>query len=211
MKKHLLLAGFAAFTMASARAEVITDYNQILVSFIFKWGASYGPEVASLTLKLNDNGTVNAHLDAPDTLKWSFLGLDSGARNVNYFNPISDFSGNGRPNPTAVSTPMAFMYTGLVCSSYCTGSASWTVGKPGQLSSPINLLDGGHTYWANIGATPAYLRTSTAAYYGGWNYVQVEKPDAPPPASVPEPATISLAGAALLAMAALHRRARRRT
>lgn len=210
MKKHLLLAGVAAFSMASARAELITDYKQIKFDFIFKWGASYGPSAGSLTLKLNDDGTIHADLDAADSVKWIALGLDSSTRGVNYFSTISGFTGNGRLIVNAQGTPMTTMATGLTCSPYCTGSASWTFGKAGQFSSFNGLLDGGHTYWGNIGATPAYFRLPTTSYYGGWNYVQVEKPDAPPPSRVPEPASVSLAGVGLLAIAALHRRSRRR-
>lgn len=217
MKKHLLLAGLAAFSMASARAELITDYSQIKIDFIFKWGASYGPSVASMTLKLNDDGTVNAHLDAPDSLGWSVIELDSSPSSVNYFTNLSYFSGtvNGTLSPHGMNTPMGMMYTGLLCSRYCIGSADWKFGNVGQFSSLGSLLSGGHTWWNNIGPTPAYIRTTTpqfeyAQYFGGWNYVQVEKPDAPPPSNVPEPASMSLAGAGLMAIAVLRRRSRRR-
>jgi hypothetical protein len=209
MKKHLLLAGFAAFSMASARAELITDYNQVFIDFIFKWGASYGPSVASMTLKLNGDGTVNAHLDAPDSLKWSLLALDSGAINVDYFSNFSNFSGNGAPRASSIGTPMGPMYSGLVCSTYCTGSADWSFGRVGQFTSLDGLLSGGHASWSNIGPTPAYIRTPIAQYFGGAGYVQVEKPDTPPPSTVPEPASISLIGAGLMAVAALRRRYRR--
>ena len=114
MKKHLLLAGFAAFSMASARAELITDHNQIFINFIFKWGASYGPSIASMTLKLNDDGTVNAHLDAPDSLKWGGIALDSGPMYVDYFSNFSNFSGNGVARANGTGTPLGVMYTGLI-------------------------------------------------------------------------------------------------
>lgn len=211
MKKYLALAGLAAFCMASARAEVVSTHQEITTSFIFKWGASYGPSPASMTISLNDNGTMNAFLDAPDELKWTSIGLDSGASGVNYFSNISNFSGNGSVNARPVNTPQTPMNTGLVCSPYCTGSASWAFGNVGQFSSYTVLMNGGHTWWQNFGPVPAYLQTTTAQYYQWWTPIQVDKPRAlPTPSSVPEPTSISLAGAGLMAIALLHRRSRRR-
>jgi len=217
MRKHFFVAGLAGFSMACAHAELITDYSQVKIDFIFKWGVGYVPPVVSMTLKLNNDGTVNAHLNAPDSFGWSVIELDASPNGVNYFNNLSYFSGdvNGTVSPHAMNTPMGLMYTGLLCSKYCIGSADWKFGNVGQFSSLDGLLSGGHTWLDNVGPAPAYIRTTTpqfqyAQYFGGWNYVQVEKPDAPPPSNVPEPASISLAGAGLMAIAVLRRRSSRR-
>jgi hypothetical protein len=219
VKKHLLLAGLAIFSMASARAVPIIDYNALTTDFLWKYitrtsdGSPFLSVVASpgsLTIRLNDNGTMSAVLKAPDDLQWTAIALDS-AGGGNDFGRIYDFSGNSHVTPSSFGTAMGTMATGLSCSPACSGSASWSFGSVGQFKSVSDVTNGWHAYIGNIGYSPTYLRTTTAQYLGTVAYVQTEEPPAPTaPSSIPEPASISLTGAGLMAIALLHRRSRRR-
>src|SRR5438128_6445649 len=140
MNKLLASLTIALFAQA-AHADMLT------VDFTTRggWGMTpaAAPSIGSLTLDLNQDGTIAAKLSTGDNQIWYGVAIDSGR-------PYQE-SDMTQGEPTGWGTAFGGFSTGLFCDA-CMGSASWTIGTAGQFSSVAQLIVG------------------TSSAYGAWCY-----------------------------------------
>jgi hypothetical protein len=154
------------------------------------------PSPASLTLKLNSDGTVAVNLAVSDSTVWRGVGLDSLPQLG--FPQSSIVTSTGNAIVTRWGTVFGELDTGIKCSPTCTGSANWIIGSIGQFTSVNQVING--------------TRSEYDAYFGGANaqYGALFSPvvEMPPsePSQVPEPANMFFVSAVLLGLTRIRRR-----
>lgn len=184
MKKFLAVLGFILLTHNSAQADVMkTDFT----------AAQYGhsgaiTSIASLTLSLNSDGTIDGTLTTIDpTLHIVGLGLNSSKSftTSNFSHPVVNGYG-------WVGSFGSF-YTGFNCGRNCIGDMTFTISDTTPFTSVSDAFVGGTASYQG------YLFTDNDEYAGNFT---AEATDG----TVPEPTSMAIFGLGLAGFAALRRR-----
>jgi len=179
MKKVIASLVFGLFASGAAQADVING------SFNYLYGTGAIAPAGSITLNLNPNGTVAAHVSMVSTLSLIGVALDSNGHYVASGMPIG--------SDTSWGTGLGSFNSGIVCyPTNCSNDFSWVIGTTGQFTSVTQLVTGtnsAYDFWAY---------DVQGRQFGGV-VTSVQN-------AVPEPGSIALFGLALLGLGAVRRK-----